>query len=149
MRAADATVLDVVREFCGAIRDPGTEYDLVCLLLPPSPLRTLRHVVESRLLLREGADAVMSVTPFRQDVRYACVEHEGQVKRVGGENWTPETVFLKHDGTVIWARASWLNTAKDFYDGRIVPYRVPPEESCDVDTQIDLDYAAFLLGRRA
>ena len=145
-RNADATVLDVTRDFL----ETNQGCDLVCLLLPTSPLRTPKHIVESRLLLSETADAVMSVTPFRQDVDYALhVTTDGVVMRHNergcqyGERWEGHR-YWKHDGSVLWSRASWLTTAKNLYDGRIVPYMIPAEESCDVNTPLDLEWAAFL-----
>jgi CMP-N,N'-diacetyllegionaminic acid synthase len=138
-RTPEARVLDVVRD---VLRDRA-EVALACVLLPTSPLRTLRHVVESRLLLRDDVDGVMSVTPFRQDIRGACLEVNGRLAlsalaRASGE-------YLKHDGSCLWARRGWLETAKDLYDGRIVPYRIPPEQSVDVDTEFDLRIAGWLL----
>ena len=145
VRRPDARVIDVVQEFLGRFVEP---VDPICILLPSSPLRTLRHVVESRLLLTEGVDAVMSVTPFRQDVRGAIyIEANDAVRRLPNE-WfagVNASFFYKHDGHALWCRREWLMKAKDLYDSpRIRAYVIPPEESMDVDTELDLRIAEML-----
>lgn len=158
IRTPDATVLDTMHDYLNSDPDThsicsrspecghGQTYDAVCLLLPSSPLRTLRHIVESRLLLDHETDVVMSVTPFRQDMRYALVDAEDRLSRVT-EEYGPGP-YYKHDGHVIWAWAERMLKA-GFYDGRVRSYHISPEESCDVDTALDLQLAEFLLARRA
>jgi N-acylneuraminate cytidylyltransferase len=124
-------------------------HDLVLLLLPTSPLRTLRHIVESRLLLRDDDDAVMSMVPFRQDYRYMCFQDpgSGMLDLADSHDWP--TGGLKHDGTVLWARTGWLRThPADWYSSsHIRPYLMKPEESVDVDDEIDLLLANALAAR--
>lgn len=150
LRAPETTVLDVLKAHLA----DAPEIDLVCLLLPTSPLRTLRHIVESRLLLRERVDAVMSVTPFRQDVDYALhVVDDGMIVRheaccPHGAAWEDHR-YWKHDGHVLWGRTAWLSKARNLYDGRLVPYAIPPDASSDIDTALDLAWCDFLLARGA
>ena len=142
-------VIDLVRAWLQD-RESTDCPDLVAVLLPTSPLRVVRHLVESRLLLDDAADGVMSVTPFRQDVAYALGEEEGFlrrqfIKRLG----VPPC--LKHDGTVIWARTSALlrlDPGDNFYALRLRPYLVPPEEAVDVNAEMDLVIAEALLAHR-
>lgn len=124
--------------------------DLYCVLLPTSPLRTLRHLVESRLLFQPGTDMVMSVTPFHQSVFHALRVTNGQLGLLDSARWTRTIAPLVHCGTVLWCSRSVAQTGTGFYqdDRIIVPYPVPSHEAIDVNTQLDLDVADMLLRRR-
>ena len=124
--------------------------DLYCVLLPTSPLRTLRHLVESRLLFQPGTDMVMSVTPFHQSVFHALRVTNGQLGLLDSARWTRTIAPLVHCGTVLWCSRSVAQTGTGFYadDRIIVPYPVPSHEAIDVNAQLDLDVADMLLRRR-
>ena len=155
LRTPETRVVDLVRHWLGGgedafgrVLDPMP--DLVCVLLPTSPLRTLRHLVESRLLLDDAAEGVMSVTPYRQDTAYALREDAGFLRL----RFDPKEVRPSfqhdgvHDGTCLWARSSallGLPPEANFYGLRLRPYRVPPEESVDVNTERDLVVAEALI----
>ena len=139
--ARGARVVDVLRCW---LRDQPEPPELVCVLLPTSPLRRLRHVVEARGLLSPQVDVVLSVTPFRQDPQHALVLADGLLTVSGVPDARPR---WRHDGTVIWVRTAHLLAGRGFYDGTLAGYPVPSEDSVDVDTPLDLAWAEFLAGR--
>lgn len=149
LNGADVTVSQLL---AGLIADerPGLDADLFCILLPTSPLRTLRHLVESRLLLCPGVDLVMSVTPFRQNVFNALSDDNDGFGLLDSAQWSRAITPLVHDGTVLWCTRAVGEAGEGFYTGRRIgaAYHVPPEESVDINTQLDLDIADFLLRRR-
>ena len=149
-----ARVIDLVRH-CLTARLPDVNWpmpppwpapDAVCVLLPTSPLRQVRHLVESYRLLAPGVDVVLSVTPFRQDPRYALEDKQDQL--ILRDELRGADRLLKHCGTVIWVLASHILGGGGFYSGSIRGYPVPPEESADVDTPLDLEYAEWLFLRK-
>lgn len=154
----DSNARQVLREWLASL--PESERpDLICQLLPTSPLRTLRHVVESRLLLTEGVEVVMSVTPFRQDVRGACriVEHEDI--SLGTAEWVLKAFpggvdgpLYKHCGSILWSRTEYVLSDQfekcGWYPPQTVPYHVPSEDSADIDDELGLYLAECLLRRR-
>jgi CMP-N-acetylneuraminic acid synthetase len=48
---------------------------------------------------------------------------------------------------VIFARTEAFLREGEFYGSKVVPYFIPPDRSVDIDSQIDLDWAEFLLNR--
>lgn len=134
--------------------DRPCAWDTALILYPTSPLRTLRHLVESRLLLEDGWDGVLSVAPYRQDPRWAVVIEKDECKKAEmpefsrghGERW-------KSDGTALWVRTeAFLDRAKPplwFYALRLRAYQVDRMESVDVDHEDDLLLAEALLRREA
>lgn len=120
-------------------REPSAP-SAVCLLLPTAPLRTPKHLVESFGLLTGSAEIVMSVTPITQDFRYALHVVEGRAQRAVSEWRLPPGPYYVHDGTVLWIRRDRARIGA-LYGPGVVPYHVPPEESCDVNTPWDLAQA--------
>lgn len=158
-----ARVIDLLRYCLGEAKGEATDSggdpmnmwprpDVVCVLLPTSPLRTLRHLVESYRLLIADVDVVLSVTPFRQDIRGTLtLEPDGRILHLDTAEW-PKTSIWKHDGQVAWLRADYIVSEETklmgFYGENVVGYPIPPEESADVDVPLDLEWAEFLYTRR-
>ena len=146
MRAEGIRVIDLVREWLGRQEERP---DAVCVLWPTSPLRTLRHLVESYRCLTPGFDVVLSVVPRRGGMLMEFLSRSDTLILRGtfSGKW-------QHDGTALWARHEFLVSpgaggADGFYaTPRIHGYRVPIEDSADVDTHFDLEYAEWLLERR-
>ena len=119
----------------------------LCVLLPTSPLRTLRHIVESSRLLSDDVDVVMSLTPLVQDVKFGAYAlrslptPDTPVEADLLDPWYSGHVYV-HDGTVCWLRIR-NGVVPQFHDNknRTVPYLVPRAESCDVNYPIDLEWA--------
>jgi hypothetical protein len=181
LRAPETRVVDLARYWLGAGEDVFGRValealpDFVCVLLPTSPLRTIRHLVESRLLLsdavrativegegdlagremdlRFSVDGVMSVTPFRQDTAYALRVDDGMLAL----RFDPTEVRpafkqdVVHDGTVIWVRSSALLALPpeaNFYALNLRPYVVSSHEAVDINEPSDLVIAEALLAYR-
>ena len=142
MRAPSIRVIDLLRDWLGRQEEkPGA----VCVMVPTSPLRTMRHLVESyRLFEQERADVALSV-----------VTRAGAYRRKRDSvYWFSEPEAQEHDGTVLWCRSGFALSeeagGKDgFYAScRIVEYAVPSGESADINRPIDLEWARFLHGLR-
>ena len=146
-RTLDATsnVRDVVVEFLNN-RD-GESWELVLNLLPTSPLRTLRTVVQAYRLMAEHdfAHPVMTAVRPRKAPHHMLAQAVDGLWRVpfpaaGGD-------FFVHEGGAIWTKPEWLRADKGFYDRPCLIQDVPPEEAVDVDTELDLMLAEALWRR--
>ena len=134
--------------------------DLVVNLRPTSPLRTPRHVDDAiALLVETGADSVKAVCLARQ--------HPHKMWRRDGDGRIEpylQTPFRLSRGPDV-PRAEledvyWQNGVVDvtrrtviFEQGVMIGQRVAglvtrPEDSVDIDTQVDLALAELLLARR-
>lgn len=147
VQTPEARVLDVLQAHLTAMPEDSRP-DAVCVLLPTSPLRTLRHLVKSFRLLARPADVVLSYAAYRQDPTHALgVLSDGRLF-LPAVTLPPGVVV--HDGTVLWCRMAWALAATSFYDAdRVVGYPVPPSESADINTTFDLAYAEWLAERKA
>lgn len=131
---------------------------VVVLLQPTSPLRTAGDIDACVRLLREveGAGSVVSVTtvahhPWKTylvdaDALYLMptVDHEHLETP---QQQLPEAV--RPNGAVYVVRAEDLRRVHRFGVDPIVPYRMPPSRSVDIDTARDLEEVRRRLSERS
>ena len=144
---ATSTVRDVAVEFLNRDEEP---WELVVILLPTSPLRTLRTVVESYRLMAEHnfAHPVLTAVRARKPPSQMFLQDiEGLWQTPYGG--TALNDWRIHEGGCIWTKPQWLREDKTFYDRPCLIQEVPPEEAVDVDTELDLVIAEALLRRPA
>lgn len=139
------TTLDVAKEVLRSRKHAQN----ICLLIPASPLRTLRHIVQSRMLMNDDSDrVVMSLLKYQQDPNARLiVDKFGKIVRVP----VPPDIFCLnripyiHCGTVLWAKAVWATNAQSWYDSsNIVPYYVDSGFAWDVNDYTDLEISRGL-----
>jgi CMP-N-acetylneuraminic acid synthetase len=139
-------------------REAGFRADVIALLQPTSPLRLTRHIDEALQMLLDDpeADSVVSVTKVpHQYAPDSMMVAEGN--RV--VPWMPlnetrnlrqyKAEFLARNGAAIYAfRRECLLEKGSVFGDRILGYRMCPEESIDVDTQLELKICDMLLRER-
>lgn len=150
LRGTDVRVVDLLRAWLQTEPD----VDLVAVLMVTSPLRTLKHMAESRAALRDDVDGVLSLTRFVQDVGYAStlrIDGHGETVALHFPQPADRAVLRgagKHDGTIAWYRRDAvlaLPASENVYALRLAPYWVPAMESVDIDTERDFLIAEALL----
>jgi CMP-N-acetylneuraminic acid synthetase len=144
MRQQHVTTFELVKDFLSS----RPHYDIIGVMLPSQPLRTLKHLIQSRLMLTPDRTHVMSYVLSQVNPSYFLNETVGdKLLRVGAaKDSNPWPVV--HDGTIIWAWASWVKgeSVNDWYcSTSIGGYRVDPMESVDVNTARDYRIAQALL----
>ena len=130
-------------------------FDLLCLLLTTSPLRSAEDIRACRdvLLSRPDLDASMSFVRAEKHPAWAWKFADGG--RI--EPMFPDRCDLgRHeldpaycvDGAVYWARVPFFEQAGgNQYAGRVGGHVMDPERAVDVDTPLDLAFAEYLLAR--
>lgn len=150
----EAQVKDVCRHILMDLQDQGTDYDSFGVLLTTNPLRTAGDVRSAwEAFLDSDADFLMSLVPFRHPPQRAVRIVDGYIEPAFGRDQMVQTQRLeplyRHDGAVLFARTDAFLEEDAFYGSRTAAYEMPPERSVDIDEPIDLEWARFLLSRRA
>lgn len=140
-------MIDVVRHALEQI--PGPDDQIIVLLQPTQPFRTPAHVKQAIALLRESnADSVVSVTelPATHHPAFAVAIHTwGMQPYDDYQDWhtipkrrqdVPKA--YRRDGTVY---AFWRKTTERFqsviYGQHVEPLIIPPDDTCELDTEAD------------
>ena len=130
---------------------PG--FDYVVLLQPTSPLRSAADIDQAlQHCLAHAAPVCVSVceaavSPFRT-FRLTAGNRLRRLLPVAStgcrQNLPPA---YTPNGAIYVAQTQWLLREQRFIDAQTVAFVMPPERSLDIDTELDLDYFAFLLAR--
>lgn len=148
-------MIDVVRHALEQV--PGPDDEIIVLLQPTSPLRTVATVQQAIEMLRADptAHSVVSVSPTYPREWTLTVEGDGILVGVDGANIDelPSRrqdckATYKRDGTVYAFRRRTVSEHGSIYGYRPFPLFTPPEESLSIDTPEDWDEAVRRLQAR-
>lgn len=149
--ATDKTrVIDVFIHVVEELEKNGEKYDNVCLLLPTAPLRTSTDIKKAfRKFLNSDADALMCVMRFSPSPFWTLIEENGFLRPL----WKKESMIKTQEqretfvdnGAMYIFKPDVLKREKTYYCEKLIGYTMSREHSIDVDEEIDLKIAEFLL----
>jgi CMP-N-acetylneuraminic acid synthetase len=156
-RAGDlgGDLVSVVDVALDALDRVGDGADAVYLMLPTSPLRSPETIRRAWARFEEsGADALLSVVPLDYPCAWGLgLDAEGALRPLDPVGYdTPRqqlTPAYRHDGGHAIVAAEPFRVRRALLAERTVAFEAPEEETVDVDREIDLAWAEFLLERRA
>jgi CMP-N-acetylneuraminic acid synthetase len=149
-----ARAYDVVLHALAECEESGPRFDVVAILQCTSPFTEPEDVTGAiDLLVRSGAGSAVSVAPAEHGM------HPLKMKRMEGDRLLPlfedNKLTPTHELPDIWARNGSLYLATretidggDLISDDVVGYRMPRDRSIDIDDDLDLAFAEFLLNRR-
>jgi N,N'-diacetyl-8-epilegionaminate cytidylyltransferase len=128
--------------------------DAVVAIPPTSPLRAVEDVdacIQS--LLESDADIVITIKPAERNPYFNMVQvDEAGYARliIPTDNTTRQSVPDVYDMTTVAyaARPDFIMRAKSLWEGRVKSVTVPVERAVDIDTELDFQFAEFLLTKR-
>ncbi len=121
-----------------------------------APLREMDDITRALALFRDQKpDMVMSVCEARKNPYFNLVEPDetGALhvsKPLPGGVWARQNApaVYEHVGAVYVLDPAYLHRAKSIYEGRVIPYEMPPERCFDVDAEFDFELVEWLMGRQ-
>lgn len=129
------------------------EADVVILLQPTSPFRNVTHIKEAIKLYHDGLDMVVSVKETDSNPYFVLYEEneEGYLEKSKKGNFTrkqdvPKVWELNGAIYVMNVDALKKKQPKDFE--KVVSYKMEPEDSVDVDTELDWEVVNVLVKNR-
>lgn len=153
----EATAFEVIEHFLDWVRTEERDLDAIVYLQPTSPLRSAVAISNACNIFKQSdADSLVSVIP---------VPHQfspSSLMQANGEWLTPiesftsaalrrqdkPVLFARNGPAILITRPETLATYGNLYGEKILKFEMTHEESVDIDSQQDLEYAAWLLGRR-
>ena len=121
-----------------------------------SPLRRMRDISSALdLFFRESPDMVMSCCVARKNPYFNLVEpDESGFLRVSKP--MRQSVVARQHAPLVYEHAAstyvidpnYLRSAESLFEGRVIPYLMPPERCFDIDDELDFRIAEFLMQSR-
>lgn len=147
-----AQVKHVCKYLLEYFADQGSAYTEFAILLTTNPFRTAEDIKAAyEIFKREDANYVMSLVPYSHPPQRAVWVTDGYVKPYFGLQYMKQAQLLdtlyRHDGSIIFAKTEAFLREGEFYGTKVVPYFTPVERSVDIDNQLDLAWAEFLLSQ--
>jgi N-acylneuraminate cytidylyltransferase len=149
-----ATAPTVVRHVLEQFEQKSTTFEIVCMVLPTTPLRSPSDLDAGVQKLRETTvQSVVGVTEFDHPPFYAVdTDEEGNLfpyfddKALWDVTRSQEFPAVQvPNGAVFVATVDALFEHENFFTDRTKPYYMPPERSLDIDEPFDLQVARALL----
>jgi CMP-N-acetylneuraminic acid synthetase len=143
-----ASSIDVVLHLLTQLERTDEWYDLVILLQPTSPLRTMQNIDESIELLRvRECDSVISIckaehiplwcnTISNDDLSYFLD------KSIVNQHSKDIEQYYRLNGAIYLCSVERLQEEKNFFlKNKCIAYKMKQSRSIDIDTQFDFDMA--------
>lgn len=149
----DSKTIDAVSHVITTLEEDGYFPDIVILLQPTSPLRTLEDVDSAiKLFIKnmDNCDSLVSVCEFEHSPYWSLKVEDDYLKPNFGEDYfkmrrqdLPK--LYMPNGSIFISKKKSLLTSESFYNGNIIPYFMKTKESIDIDTILDFKLAELIL----
>lgn len=130
-------------------------FDYFVLLQPTSPMRTYKHLLEAveaydksierfdfLVSLKEAEHASILIHPIAEDGSLKNFDYDfSNYRRQNYKEYTP-------NGAIYIAKPDRYLEHKDFYGNRSMPFIMSDEDSIDIDTPLDYEFAKLVMERR-
>ncbi len=146
--------VDVLLEVLDEYEKREKYFDNIVMLQPTSPLRTYKNLNEAfDLFYEKNADSVVSVcecehNPLLSGILpddwslFEFIKSENNLRRQELQK------FYRLNGAIYISKVTALKEIRSFYGENSYAYIMKQRESIDIDTELDFEYADFLLKRQ-
>ena len=149
--------VDVVVHAVDVLANLGKKYDYVMLLQPTSPLRTSKHIDSAlELMWAKNATVVVSVCETEHPIGWMGYLSKDLMMDEFLDNLATDLTndddraSYQLNGAIYLVKTSTLVTEKCFFPTPgAYAHIMERSDSIDIDTELDLDYASYLMTRRA
>lgn len=144
---------DVLVEVLEEYEKRGYKFENIIVLQPTSPLRTDQNLNEAfQLFFDKNADSVVSVcecehSPLLSNTLPDDLNMFGFIKRQNDCGRQQLQRYYRLNGALYISKVNVIRQLKSFYGERSYAYIMDQKESIDIDTEIDFEYAEFLIER--
>lgn len=151
----EAKGMDVLLHSVSWVEEHGQKFDLILLLQPTSPLRTVDDIGKSLdLLFEREADCIISVCESEHSPLWVnTISSNLSMKdflrpEVQNRNRQDLGKYYRINGAIYLAQSDFLTRNKSFFGPKTYAYIMPIERSIDIDNEYDLQIASFLLSKK-
>ena len=154
----DTPMFDVIDHSLNELQLEGFQPDIILVLMPTCPLRTSKHIDESvRLLIdNQEADSVVSVVDLPHSFNPYSIYRYPRDKYIKPFLYWNEKdnlrqkkpKFFGRNGAIYAVNYDCFTEKNSFFGDRILYYKMSEDESIDIDTALDLEFADLALRRK-
>lgn len=144
---------EVIMHALDYYKSQGREYEVVVLLQPTSPMRSAKHVAEAMDLYTPDCDMVVSVCQARSNPYYVMFNEnaDGYLQNIMEGKFTRRQdcpQVWEYNGAVYVMNVNSLKEKSLAQFTKRKKYVMSAQDSIDLDTPEDWDYAEFIMSRK-
>ena len=148
-------VVDVIRELVDRA-DIQAKFDVIGMLLPTCPFRTVAQVQSGIAALDQDVDATIAFTTYEFPPTMAVsFDEKGLMNPIfnpsplitGNTRSQDQVPTFRPNGAFFFSWISAFRTLRSFYAGRVRGVTMPRINSVDIDDGEDFAYAQYLIDR--
>lgn len=148
-----AKSIDVILHAINWFEERGRHFDLILLLQPTSPLRTVEDINGALdFFSKTNADAVVSVCECEHSPLWMnklppdfCMKDF--IQKAAVANRQDLEKYYRLNGALYLAKVRYLKENQGFFGDTTYAYIMSNDRSVDIDSESDLEYAAFILSK--
>ena len=146
-----ATSIEVLNH---SIESVAERYEYIVLLQPTSPLRSTSDIDTAIEMLNDGIQAIVSVCEAEHSPKWmnTLPEDHSMENFLADQSKNKRSQdlgsYYRLNGAIYVAEIDYFNDNKGFFGDATKAYIMPRARSIDIDSQEDLDYAAFLISKK-
>lgn len=147
-----ADTISVIKHALSFFND---KFDIIILLQPTSPLRTVKHIDTAIEMLDSKIDAVVSVCELEHsplwsnilpDSLYMTNFIKEEVKNLRSQD-LPN--YYRLNGSIYIARIKYFKEVNNFIANKTKAYIMSQSDSVDIDNEFDWQLAEFILSKKS
>lgn len=148
-----STSWDVVLEVLQVYESEKLSFDTFCLLQPTSPLRSADDLINAyKVYTERNAIAVVSVCEVDHPLDWCGTLNDekslnGFIKKDSIAQRQKSRIYYRLNGAIYIADVREFQKDRFFYREGGYAYVMSKENSLDIDTELDFEYAEFLMKR--
>ncbi|MCR4617414.1 MAG: acylneuraminate cytidylyltransferase family protein [Lachnospiraceae bacterium] len=149
-----ASSWDMVREVLKCYDNIGKRFDGFCLLQPTSPFRNAEDIKGAFSLMKEKqAKAVVSVCECEHSPLWSgnlpdSLSMDGFITKTAMEQRQKQSKFFRLNGAIYLMDTDGFLKGRELYGAGTFAYIMKNENSVDIDSALDFEYAAFIASRK-
>ena len=150
----DAQSMDVIFEVLHEYEKSGSCFENLIVLQPTSPMRTAENIDGAfELFYEKNADSVVSVcecefSPLLSNILPENLNLYEFIQRENLDRRQNLRKYYRLNGAVYISKVDVLKEIHSFYGKNPYAYIMDQRHSVDIDTELDFEYAEFLLKRQ-
>lgn len=149
----NSPTIDAVIHTLDSLKNSGFNPDVIVLLQPTSPLRTVKDIETAlKLFFKDKTcNSVVSVSEYDHSPYWSLKIEKGYLKPSFGDKYFRmrrqdlPNLYIPN-GSIYISSTKDLKKFRGFFGDKIIPYVMPKERSVDIDTIMDFKLAELILG---
>ncbi len=150
-----ASSWDAAEEVLQGYEKMGKYFDTFCFLQPTSPLRTSYDIEKAyNLYTKTDAKVIVSVTELDHPIEWCGklgndLSLDGFHENLEGDRRQRYEKSYRLNGAIYLFNVMEFKRNRSLFRKESYAYIMPQERSVDIDTELDFEYAEFLLQKRS